>query len=203
MGPSATQLAESLALNLRSVRQARGLTQGRLARLCGIPRSTIANLETGAGNPTLSVLARIAAALRLSIEEMISAPRGRCELFPKGTLPTLERGRTGATFIHKLLPHPIPGMEIDRMEIGVGERIAGVPHRPGTQEYLYCESGRIALSVAGDRFDLSAGDVAAFPGDTRHSYQNPGPRPAVGFSVVTLAPTSSAKPNRLLKKSVF
>src|SRR5215470_13793281 len=181
-------LAGNLAANLRYLRERRGLTQSQLAKLCGVPRSTVANIETGAANPTLSVLARVAGALQLSLEELLSAPRARCQVFPKGTLPVQARGRGGKVQVHKLLPHPIPGMEIDRMELAVGERMAGIPHRPGTHEYLYCESGDIILWVSGERFDLATGDVAAFPGDQPHTYVNPGARPAVGFSVVTLAP---------------
>ncbi|MCO5165910.1 MAG: XRE family transcriptional regulator [Planctomycetes bacterium] len=180
-------LAHNLAQNLRFVRERRGLTQQQLARLCGVPRSTVANLETGAANPTLSVLGRLAQALQLSLEELLTAPRAPCQLFPRGTLPVRERAG-GLARVHKLLPHPIPGMEIDRVVLAPGGRLPGVPHRPGTHEYLCCEQGRLRLHVAGERFDLAAGDVAAFPGDQAHSYHNPGASPAIGFSVVVLAP---------------
>ncbi len=182
-----TALVENLAGNLRFVRQRRALTQGQLAKLCGVPRSTIANLETGASNPTLSVLARLSRALHLSLEELLSPPRARCQLFPKGSLPVHTRAR-GKAQVHKLLPHPIPGMEIDRMQVAPGARITGVPHRPGTHEYLCCEQGALTLMVSGERFDLEPGDVAAFPGDQAHSYHNRGGDTAIGFSVVTLAP---------------
>lgn len=180
-------LTENLAENLRFVRQRRGLTQGQLAKLCGIPRSTVANLETGSSNPTLSVLHRLASALHLSLEEMLSPPRSRTQLFPAGTLPTQKRA-SGKAVVHKLLPHPIPGMEIDRMELQPKARITGVPHRPGTHEYLCCERGAITLVVSGERFELRPGDVAAFPGDQAHSYHNPSGVQALAFSVVTLAP---------------
>ncbi|HSB60948.1 MAG TPA: DNA-binding protein, partial [Vicinamibacteria bacterium] len=36
---------------------------------------------------------------------------------------------------------------------------------------------------------LGPGDVLVFRGDQRHSYTNPGARPAVGYSVVLLART--------------
>jgi len=180
-------LTANLADNIKYVRERRSLTQGQLSRLSGIPRSTVANIETGQSNPTLSVLARLAGALQLSLEELLSPPRARCQLFPRGSLPVEARGK-GKTRVHKLLPHPIPGMEIDRLELGARDRIAGVPHRPGTQEYLTCETGRITLWVSGQRFDLTPGDVATFAGDQPHSYQNDGVSAAVGFSVVALAP---------------
>jgi transcriptional regulator with XRE-family HTH domain len=180
-------LSTNLADNVRYVRDKRGMTQQQLAKLCGLPRSTVANLETGAANPTLSVLAKLAAALQLSLEELLSRPRVACQVFPRGSLPVKSKAR-GKVVVHKLLPHPIPGMEIDRMVIEPGARMVGVPHRPGTHEYLCCESGQLRIHVAGERFDLAAGDLAAFPGDQAHSYHNPGRTEAVGFGVVVLAP---------------
>jgi transcriptional regulator with XRE-family HTH domain len=185
-------LSFNLSANLRYVRERRGLTQAGLARLCGLPRSTVAQLEAGSGNPTLLVLSRLAAALQLSIEELLSAPHASCQIFPKGSLPTTARGKEGAARVQKILPDPIPGMEIDRLELQPGARMTGVPHRPGTREYLACERGQITLWAGGERFDLAPGDVAAFHGDQAHSYQNEGSAVAIGFSVVTLSPVLGA-----------
>jgi transcriptional regulator with XRE-family HTH domain len=185
-------LATNLASNLRYIRQQRGLTQQELAKLCGVPRSTVGQMETGSCNPTLSVLARLAQALQISIEEILSTPRARCAVYPKGTLPVVSRGRGGTVRVQKLLPEPIPGMEIDRMELQPGARMTGVPHRPGTREYLSCERGQLTFWAAGERYTLSPGDVAAFQGDQAHSYQNDGDVVAIGFSVVTLAPNPGA-----------
>lgn len=180
-------LSHHLAANVKYVRERRGLTQADLAKRSGVPRSTVANLETGTANPTLQVLSRVARALDLSVEELLSAPRGRLEVFRKGELPRHERAR-GRAIVDKLLPHPIPGMEIDRMELRPGARMPGVPHRPGTAEYLSCERGKLTLWTAGERVDLEAGDVVAFAGDQPHGYHNEGDEVAVGFSVVCIRP---------------
>ncbi|MFL5374902.1 MAG: cupin domain-containing protein [Myxococcales bacterium] len=66
----------------------------------------------------------------------------------------------------------------------------GSPH-PGTREYLTCDSGQIALYVAGEEWVLGPGDVVSFRGDQRHSYANPGRGAAVGYSVVLLAPLAA------------
>jgi quercetin dioxygenase-like cupin family protein len=79
-------------------------------------------------------------------------------------------------------------MEIDRMEIAANGRMVGVPHTPGTREYLTCETGEIVLHVSGEKFRVTPGDVVVFRGDQRHSYENPAAKIAVGYSVVMLAP---------------
>ena len=179
------RLANNLAANMKYLRQQRGMTQAKLAKQASVPRSTVATLEVGDGNPTLSVLSRLSLAFQVSIEELLSTPRAPCQLFAKGALPSATRGQ-GKVHVSKLLPDPIPGMEFDRVELAPGGRMVGVPHRPGTREYLCCEKGRLTLVSAGERYELEPGDVAAFRGDQRHSYLNGGKTVAVGFSVVTL-----------------
>jgi transcriptional regulator with XRE-family HTH domain len=177
-------LASRFARNIKQLREARGLTQQQMAKIAGVPRATWANLESGDANPTLSVLHRVAMALQLSIEELISSPRAACEFYARGTLPVRTQG---LATVRKLLPDPIPGMEIERMELPPQARMTGVPHTPGAREYLTCETGEILLVAAGERWQLAPGDVVAFRGDQRHSYANPGARAAVGYSIVVLA----------------
>ena len=124
-------------------------------------------------------------ALQVSLEELLAAPRASAHHYPAATLTTKQRG---AVLVRKLLPDPLPGMEFDRMELPPGARMVGIPHTAGTREYLACESGQLVLIASGERYALEPGDVVVFRGDQRHSYENPGKKPAVGYSAVLLAP---------------
>ena len=173
-----------LGANIRQLREARGLTQQQVAKLAAIPRATLAHLESSDGNPTLMVLSAVADAFQVSLEELVAAPRAPFEHFPKGRVPVRMRGEVE---VRKLLPDPIPGMEIDRFSLPPRSKMVGVPHTAGTREYLTCERGSIALIASGERVVVEEGDVVAFRGDQRHSYENPGMTPAVGYSVVVVA----------------
>jgi transcriptional regulator with XRE-family HTH domain len=177
-------VAARLAANVAQLREARGMSQQQMAKLAGVPRATWAHLESGHANPTLAVLNRAAAALQISIEELIRAPRSAVKHFPAASLLHKQRGDVT---IRKLLPDPIPGMEIDRMELPPGSRLVGIPHVPGTTEYLTCERGSIVLVASGESYTLAPGDVVVFRGDQKHSYANPLDRVAIGYSVVVLA----------------
>ena len=177
-------LSTRLARNIKQLREARSLTQEQMAKLSAIPRATWGHLESGKANPTLAVLDKVARALQVPIEELTAAPRSSGRLYPRSALA--ER-KQGDGLVRKLLPDPVPGMVIDRMEIPAGGRITGVPHMPGTREYLTCEAGEILLAAGGEQWKLGPGDVVVFRGDQRHSYANSGSRSAVGYSVVVLA----------------
>jgi XRE family transcriptional regulator, regulator of sulfur utilization len=177
----------TLSTNVRALRRARGLTQDQLAKASGIPRATWAHLETGAANPTLAILVRVAAALQVSIEELISAPRATARLFHRDELRAREKQ---GVMIRKLLPEALPGLDIERMELPPRARMTGTPHRAGTREYLTCEAGTIVLAASGTKYTLNEGDVVVFRGDQPHSYHNNEKTTAIGYSAVVLAPAS-------------
>jgi transcriptional regulator with XRE-family HTH domain len=184
MSSDASELGERVAANIRTLRGARGASQQHMARVSGLPRATWQHLESGGANPTLSVLHKVALALSVSLEELISSPRAACRFYPAGSLPVKTRGDV---MLAHLLPDHIPGVVIDRLELPPRSAIAGVPHTDGTREYLTCEAGELRLTVAGERWTLRRGDVVVFRGDQKHGYSNPGAKPAVGYSVVLLA----------------
>jgi transcriptional regulator with XRE-family HTH domain len=175
----------NLADNIRKLREARGLSPQRLSGLSGIPRPTWASLESGSANPTLAVLSKAGAALQVSIEELVGAPRQEIQHFRASEVR--ERKRQNAR-IRPLVPEALSGLEITRLELDAGGRMVGVPHTPGTREYLTCERGRIELIASGDHWLLETGDMLVFRGDQRHTYYNPDAASvAVAISVVCFA----------------
>lgn len=181
------QIAANLGNNIRQLREARGMTQEQMARISSVPRPTWANLESGAANPTLSVLVKVANALQVPLEELIGPQRAVVKLYKSDSLPVRERGKVR---VRRLLPETIAGLEIDRMELPQGAYMSGIPHTPGTREYLTCESGRIQLTVAGSSWELAPGDVVVFRGDQKHAYRNTSSHTTVAYSVVAFAPVA-------------
>lgn len=177
-------VAENLAHNLRELREGRGASQQQMAKLAGIPRPTWANLETGAANPTLSVLVKVAGALGVSLEELVGPPRPGAKHFRAADLPVRRRG---GVIVRELLPEALRGLALERMVLEPGSAMPGTPHTAGTREYLTCERGVVELSAAGQTWRLEPGDVVVFRGDQRHGYRNPARSTAVAYSVVALA----------------
>ncbi len=179
-------VATHLARNLASLRHTRTLTQDALARSAGVPRSTIANLESGAGNPSLVVLVKVAQALGVPIDELLASPRALVRRWAAAEVASQQKGRGVTT--RDLVPEPVPDEMMEVMDFAPGAVMGGTPHLPGTREFFTCLDGRVNLMVAGDRYLLDSGDVLAFPGNLPHSYQNADPlAPARGVSVVVLA----------------
>jgi len=176
---------DHLADNIKALRETRGLSQQQIAKAAGIPRATWTNLESGGANPTLTVLIKVANALQVRLEELLAPPRQPARFLKANELPTRNKGQVA---IRKLLPEPLPGLDLERMVLPPGARMAGVPHTPGTREYLTCERGTVELAVAGEKYTLLEGDVVSFRGDQRHAYHNPGNATSVAYSAIAFAP---------------
>src|SRR5690349_17157287 len=97
----ADDVATNLANNVRQLREARGLTQQQVSRIAGLPRATWANLESGAANPTLAVVVKVATALQVPLEELIGPPRTSARFYPAAQIPSRRRGQV---LVRKLLP---------------------------------------------------------------------------------------------------
>jgi transcriptional regulator with XRE-family HTH domain len=179
------RLASHLAANLRQLRDVQGLTQRTLAQRAGVPRATLAHLETGGGNPTLQVVVRLATALSVKVDELIGPPRAVGRHIPAEQIR--ERLRAGVR-VRELVPDPLPDLQVERIAIPPGRAMRGMPHTAGTREYLYCERGTLQLSASGQTWTLSPGDVVIFRGDQKHGYRNQGDDEAVGISIIVLPP---------------
>ncbi len=179
-------VAAHLARNLVSLRHTRSLTQDGLAKAAAVPRSTIANLESGEGNPSLAVLVKVAGALGVPIDELLASPRAMVRRWASSEVVRRVKGR--GVSIRELVPEPVPDEMMEVMDFAPGAVMGGTPHLPGTREFFTCLDGSVNLMVAGERYTLSEGDVLAFPGNLPHSYQNAdGVEPARGVSVVVFA----------------
>ncbi|HPM08448.1 MAG TPA: helix-turn-helix transcriptional regulator [Candidatus Pacearchaeota archaeon] len=64
---------QNLAKNVKRLREAKGLSQERLARLADVANNTLIKMETGENkNPTLETLKKVAKALEVSVDDLIN-----------------------------------------------------------------------------------------------------------------------------------
>jgi transcriptional regulator with XRE-family HTH domain len=173
--------AQHLASNLKRMREARGWSQQQLADFSGVPRPTIANLESGEGNPTLNVMVRITAAIGSTLEELISDAAYRFEVFEGESLPSRVQGDV----VIKQLYSDVSGIDIERFELASKARCTIEPSRKGLQLLLSCEHGRVEVRVKGETARLKTSDVLRWRGGVTLEVESLGARPA-SLVVVTL-----------------
>lgn len=64
---------QNLANNIKKLREAKGLSQEKLARLADVANNTLIKMESGGNkNPTLDTLKKVAKALDVSVDDLIN-----------------------------------------------------------------------------------------------------------------------------------
>lgn len=174
------RLSASLAENLRRLREARGFTQQQLSDACGVPRPTLAHLESGSANPTLSVMARVAATLGVAMEELVADKEAVLEHHPAGAL--VEREEASAT-LREICPEGPSGLIVERIELPPRARLERPLGRRTDQSYVTCERGEIDVTAAAERQQLAPGDVLKVRRGAGHILTNRGRSVAVLYSI--------------------
>ncbi|MEL6349599.1 MAG: helix-turn-helix domain-containing protein [Myxococcota bacterium] len=177
----ADALAANLARNLRHHREMRRYTQQRLSDVSGVPRPTISMLESGSANPTLAVLARVARALQIPLEELLGPPRHFGQHYAVTDLATREK--RGILF-RDVLPDGLPGITLERVAFPPRGRVTGIPHTKGSREYLIVERGVVVLRTEHQQWTVHAGEVVIYRGDQSHGYHNPSDEEAVAYTMI-------------------
>ena len=168
-----------VAKNIKRLREEQKLSMDELARLSGVSKSMLAQIERGAGNPTISTLWKLSNGMKLPFDALIVRPKEPYELIRIADIqPLLEDAG-------RVKKYPVfPDGENRRfavyyLELESESYWQSEPHLRGTKEFITVFQGTIEIKVDGKSFVLAAGVSMRFQGDTVHSYRNAGEERAV------------------------
>ena len=181
-------LVPILGANLRRLRVKRGLSLERLAKLSGVSRAMLSQVELGYSAPTINVLWRIASALGVPFSALLTVPDAPTTRILRVSQAKLLTSHDGAFSSRALFPFDASRRtEFYELHIrGKGVEHAEA-HAPGTTENLVVASGSVTITVGGDVVELQTGDAVLFQADVPHIYANPSEQPAVLYLVMTYA----------------
>jgi XRE family transcriptional regulator, regulator of sulfur utilization len=171
----AVELGRRVAENLRHKRKTRGLSLDDLAKLSGVSRAALSQIETCKTNPTIGLLWKIAVGLGVPIADLIGLPRsGSVTVLRRGEAQLL-RSKDGRFESRPLVPAGAsPLVEVYELHLRARSSHRSEAHAPGTYEIVIVLAGQLRLNVSGESYDLAAGDSVAFAADRTHTYENPG-----------------------------
>ncbi|MFD7732569.1 helix-turn-helix domain-containing protein [Kitasatospora phosalacinea] len=176
--PSLKPPLASIAVSLRAERLRAGLSLTEVARRAGIAKSTLSQLESGAGNPSLETLWALCVVLEIPFAKLLAAPRPQVQVIRAGEGPAVFSAETD--YRATLLAASPPGARRDVYGIAAepGARRSSDPHLPGVVEHVVLSAGRALVGTADEPVELHPGDYIAYPADVPHVFQalEPGTR---------------------------
>jgi transcriptional regulator with XRE-family HTH domain len=183
-GSIATEkLAGLLADNVSAARRRMRLSQDQLAARSGVSKGTIVQIEQGHANPSISSLCRIAVALGVSVEDLVSSPlQDTANIIVAREVKLLWQGPQGGSARLHIGTSGPNMLELWSWELTSGERYESDGHSPGTREIVYVQKGVLRIEIAGEIVELVAGSSATYEADRPHAYSGK----ARGLTVFTM-----------------
>ncbi|ALG47130.1 TPA: helix-turn-helix transcriptional regulator [Yersinia enterocolitica] len=160
-----------LSASIRREREKLGLTVTELAKRAGIAKSTLSQLEGGAGNPSLETLWSLAMALDVPVSRLIAQPRLHVQVIRahEGIPAVSEQANYTAT----LLAACPAGVQRDiyRINVQPGEPRRSRAHMPGTIEHVIIGSGKARVGPVEQTVELNSGDYMSYSADVEHIFE--------------------------------
>lgn len=164
-----------LPYRLKKARQAQGLSLDAVAKLSGVSRSMVSQIERGNSSPTVATLWNLTRALQVDFAGLLEdQPPRQVEVLRTQDVPTIENHGSGCT-IRILSPPEDAGLhEVYDLRFAPSGRLESAPHGHGTQENLTVIEGVITLTSGEDSERVEAGETARYAADVPHCLQAEG-----------------------------
>jgi transcriptional regulator with XRE-family HTH domain len=179
-----------IGARVKALREASSLSLRDLAERSGVSAPMLSQVERGETSPTLTVAARIASGLELSLSQLLRLDEGGSVTVVRAE----ERGgggsaKRGHRFEVMTAAQPGQRSELSRHTLAPGGA-TGAPddppmHEPGSRETALVERGSLVLVCDGRRYELEEGDCVTFDADLPHHFENPTGAEAAFIAVVS------------------
>lgn len=152
--------------NVRRFRQERHLSLGDLARAAGLAKQTLANLESGNGNPTIETLFAVSQALGVGVTWLLT--EWSTPVYVQRAADAQWDSETGRRT--RTLDRTFGSGQVNTfvIELSTGDSTE-LPVLPsGALHHTYVMQGAVVCGPVGQETTLREGDFIRFPGDIPH-----------------------------------
>jgi transcriptional regulator with XRE-family HTH domain len=186
MSVSPNAVTAGIANRVRAARGQRRWTLDELAARSTVSRRLLVQIEHGDANPSLATLLKLAAALDITLTELLSPdPEGESVAVVAGQDAMTLWSTPAGSAARLLVSHK--AIELWSWTLTPGEERTSDAHRPESVELMTVDTGTVALDVGHHHVQVPAGDSAWFDAALPHIYSNPGTTTAT-FTLVVFEP---------------
>ena len=167
------ELNRAVADNIKRIRKSKKLSMERTAELAGVSRSMLGQIERGEANPSVAILGKLAAALKVPAEVLLENDDFETlALFPEvETKPVRLDG--GKAVLRPNFPYDqVTRLESSFLDLYISAKYAPEVSVPGCVCHLTVMSGTVSLTAEGQEFRLLERDAIRFAADQPYSFSN-------------------------------
>lgn len=174
-GADIAQVSLAVANRIRNWRKEKKFSLDELSRCASVSKGMLVEIEKGAANPSIAILCKLAAALGVSVADIVNvSSEPLVHIIEEEAIPVLWQGAQGGR-ARLLAGTAGPDMiELWQWEMHPGECFTSPGHPAGTFELLHVNEGVLTLTVDDKITQVNAGASAVAKTEAAHGYANEG-----------------------------
>lgn len=166
---SADHVLSRLSARLKEARQRQGLSLDAVARLSGVSRSMVSQIERGESSPTVATLWNLTRALQVDFAGLLDArPASGIEVVTAAQAPRIAGHGRGCRITILSPPEQAGRFEVYDIALDPGGALDSQPHAPGTREHLTVLEGAVEVRSGDESRRVQSGDTARYRADLPH-----------------------------------
>ncbi len=167
------EITTRLANRLKEERATKGLSLDALAKLSGVSRSMLSQIERGESSPTVASLWNLTRALNVDFSTLLdqeSEPEHPIkEIVSSDQTPEIRNRAAGCIVRILSAPDEVGGTEVYDISFQSGAKLESSPHKKGCIEHLTVLEGKLEIASGGEEAEVSTGDTIRYAGDVEHA----------------------------------
>jgi len=186
VAPKSEDLAIAVGENLRRMRNRRNLSLDGLAKLSGVSRAMLNQIELGRSAPTINLVFKIARAFEVPFSALLTSAEPHTSKVMRITEGKVLKSVSGTFSTRALFPPDADRkVEFYELRLAPGGVENAEAHAPGTTENLVIAEGALEVDIGNETRTLATGDAILFEADRPHVYRNPSKSAALAYLVMT------------------
>ncbi|MBL1435942.1 MAG: helix-turn-helix transcriptional regulator [Rhodobacteraceae bacterium] len=179
-------ISERLAKRLKETRKGKGLSLEATARLSGVSRSMLSQIERCESSPTVATLWNLTRALQVDFAGLLDEGRADSailEIMRANRTPTIDSQGEGCRIRILSPPDQVGQLEVYEISFTQNGVLLSDPHRLGCVEHLTVLEGMLTVTAGTESAELDTGDTIRYAADSRHGIRATG-KPAKALLIV-------------------
>jgi len=165
-------ISERLAKRLKETRKNKGLSLEATAKLSGVSRSMLSQIERGESSPTVATLWNLTRALQVDFSGLLDAGEADStikEIMRANRTPTIDSQGEGCRIRILSPPDQAGRLEVYEILFAAHGALLSEPHRQGCVEHMTVLEGILSVTAGDEDAKLVEGDTIRYAADCPHS----------------------------------
>lgn len=157
---------------LKEIRNIRQMTLDDVAKITGVSKPMLGQIERGQSSPTINTLWKISTGLKIPLSFFCKQEEADFQVVGRSDIEQITEEEGGMKAYPMFPFDPVRNVEVFYLEMDAQVRHPSDPQRRGVEKYIFVTDGSLKVIIGKEEILLTADQSMRFRADVAHVYHN-------------------------------